>query len=330
MSKTMNKVLTSLVTCGLILTLGASITQAKTYVSIGTNPVGMAWYTKGAALAEVLRTEAPDIAVTVEATNGAVHNINLMAMGDIEMSITSAKEAADAYAGQGRYKAKLPILGLFATTEAYSHCVTAADSGIKGFADLKGKRIGVGVAGSSTRVDNQAIFEVLGMKFDDMDAFSETLPEAVEKMKNGQLEASLWFGVAPLPPLMDLAQSRDLLWFALSEEKTAELTKKYPYYYYSAIPANTYPNQPNPVPTVAQRYNMVVLADMDEDIAYQITKAAVENFDKLTAIYKGWGTASRENVLQSMTIPLHPGAIKYFREINLPGLDEYLAKYPNK
>ncbi len=314
----------------LTLTFGAQSALAKTYVSMGTNPVGMAWYTMGAALSEVLRTEAPDIAMTVEATNGAVHNVNLMAMGDIEMSLTSAKEAQDAYNGTGRYKAKLPILGLFATSVAYSQCVALADSEIKSFEDLKGKRIGVGVAGSSTRVDNQELLGISGMKFDDFDAFSETLPEAVEKMKNGQLEANMWFGVSPLAPLMDLAQSRDLTWFALSKEKAEELSKKYPYYYYSELPANTYPKQDKPVPTVAQRYSMVALAEMDEDIAYQITKATIENLDKLAAIYKGWGSASRDHVLQSMTIPLHPGAVKYFREINLPGLDEYMAKYPNK
>ncbi len=329
MTRKMNTLVKSLAMV-LALSFGAQSAVAKTYISMGTNPVGMAWYTMGAALTEVLRTEAPDIAMTVEATNGAVHNVNLMAMGDIEMALTSAKEAQDAYNGEGRYKAKLPILGLYAASVAYSQCVALADSGITSIEDLKGKRIGVGVGGSSTRVDNQELLAVSGMSVKDFDAFSETLPEAVEKMKNGQLEANMWFGVSPLAPLMDLAQSRDLTWFALSKEKAEELSKKYPYYYYSELPANTYPKQDKPIPTVAQRYNMVALAEMDEEVAYQITKASVENFDKLTAIYKGWGTANREQVLQSMTIPLHPGAIKYFREINLPGLDEYIAKYPNK
>lgn len=299
-------------------------------LSIGTNPVGMALYTMGAALSEVLRTDNPDIELSVEATNGGVHNLHLMADGDIEIGFTNPKEAMDAYAGKGRYKRGVPILGMFSSAVAYQQCPALADSHIGKVEEIRDKRIGVGPPGALSRVDTEVLLSAYGLTFKDFKAFSETLPEMVEKMKNGQLDATMWFGVSPLAPLMDLAQSRDIVWLGADAEALKPVIEKAPYYFLSELPADTYPHQPRPVPALAQRYLIVARADVPEELVYRITKAAFSHFDQLGAIYKGWAGCGPETALQSMTVPLHPGAARYFREINLPGLDAYLRKYPLK
>ena len=96
------------------------------------------------------------------------------------------------------------------------------------------------------------------------------------------------------------------------------------------MPAGTYTNQNENIPVLAQRYLVVALDSISEEAAYQITKAAVSNFKRLSTVYKGWSTCSVETVLQSMNIPLHPGAVRYYREINLPGLDDYIKTHPAK
>ena len=301
---------------------------ATHHISIGTNPVGMALYTMGAALSEVLRTDSPDIELTVEATNGGVHNLHLIASGDIEIGFTNPKEAMDAYAGKGRYKHKVPILGLFSSATAYQQCPVLADSHIRKVAEVRDRRVGVGPPGALSRVDTEVFLSAYGVTFKDFKAFSETLPEMIEKMKNGQLDVTMWFGVSPLAPLMDLAQSRDIVWLEADAETLKPVIDKAPYYFLSELPANTYPNQNRPIPALAQRYNIVARADLPEELVYRITKATFSNLEKLSAVYKGWADCGPGAALQSMTIPLHPGAVRYFREINLPGLDDYLKKYP--
>ena len=312
--------------CFAVCNGGAAL--ASRHISIGTNPVGMALYTMGAALSEVLRKDSPDIDLTIEATNGGVHNLHLMASGDIELGFTNPKEAMDAYAGEGRYKHKIPILGMFSSAVAYQQCPALADSHIRKVGEIRDKRIGVGPPGALSRVDTEVFLSAHGITFKDFKAFSETLPEMVEKMKNGQLDATMWFGVSPLAPLMDLAQSRDVVWLGADPETLKPVIEKAPYYFLSELPANTYPHQTKPVPALAQRYIIAVRADMPEELVYRITRAVFSNFGKLSTIYKGWSDCSPETALQSMTIPLHPGAVRYFREINLPGLDAYLGKYP--
>ncbi|WP_303236652.1 TAXI family TRAP transporter solute-binding subunit [uncultured Bilophila sp.] len=313
---------------GCCIACGGGAALAAHHISIGTNPVGMALYTMGAALSEVLRTDSPDIELTVEATNGGVHNLHLMASGDIEIGFTNPKEAMDAYAGVGRYKHKVPILGLFSSAIAYQQCPALADSHIRKVGEVRDKRIGVGPPGALSRVDTEVFLSAYGVTFKDFKAFSETLPEMVEKMKNGQLDATMWFGVSPLAPLMDLAQSRDIVWLEADAETLKPILEKAPYYFLSELPAGTYPKQNRPIPALAQRYDIVARADMPEELVYRITKATFSNLEKLGSIYKGWAHCGPETALQSMTIPLHPGAVRYFREINLPGLDDYLRKYP--
>ena len=299
---------------------------AARHVSIGTNPVGMALYTMGASMAEVLRKDAPDIQITVEATNGNLQNALLLAKGDIEIGFVSPKDILEAYTGTGRFKAKVPVLGLFSPVIAYQQNAALAGSGIRDIRDLRSKRVGIGPPGAQSRMDASLILPGYGMSFEDFKGFSETLPEMVEKMKNGQLDATLWFGVSPLGPLMDLEQARDLVWLPADPEAVQSVVEKYPYYFMSELPAGTYSKQDKAIPVLAQRYNLAVRADVPDDVVYAIVKSVFGNLKQLGGIYKGWQTCSPETALQSMTIPLHPGAIRYFKEINLPGLEEYLAR----
>lgn len=300
--------------------------QAAQHVSIGTNPVGMALYTMGASITEVLRKSAPDIALTVEATNGNLQNALLLAKGDIEIGFVSPKDIFEAYTGTGRFKTKVPVLGMFSPVLAYQQNAALASSGIKDMRGLRSKRVGIGPPGAQSRMDASLILPGYGMSFDDFKGFSETLPEMVEKMKNGQLDATLWFGVSPLGPLMDLEQARDVVWLPADPEAVKPIVEKYPYYFMSELPAGTYSKQDKAVPVLAQRYNLVARADVPEDVVYTIVKSVFSNLEQLRGIYKGWQSCSPETALQSMTIPLHPGAIRYFKEINLPGLEEYMAR----
>ena len=326
----MKKFFSVLVLAALLLSAAPQMAKAAQQISIGTNPVGMALYTMGASIAEVLRTTAPNMLVTVEATNGGVQNMLLLDKKEIEVGFTAPQEALEAREGVGRYKNKVPVYGLCSTAIAYQQSPALASSGIKDIRDLRGKRVGIGPPGSLTRFDNSVVLSGYGMAFDDMKGFPETLSEMVEKMKNGQLEATLWFGISPLGPFMDLEQARDLVWLSSDKEAMKPVIEKYPFYFFTELPARTYAKQDKPIPVLAQRFILVAHENLSEDVAYEIVKGIFSNLEQLRGIYRGWQTCGPETALQSMTLPLHPGAIKYFREIKLPGLDEHIKKTSGK
>ena len=301
--------------------------MAKEYISVGANPVGMALYTMGAGLSDVAHKHYPDIDITIEATNGGIHNLFLLANGDIEFAFTAPNAALDAYQGKGKYKGnKVPVLGMFSHQIAYQQIPALADSGIKSATDFPGNRIGVGPPGSLSRNDSLNYLSAYDITPNQFKAFSETLPEMAEKMKNGQLDATMWFGGIPLSPLMDLAQSRPLKWIGADEKKLATLIKKNPIYFITDLPAGTYVGQDNPVRSLAYRHSFVARADAPEELVYTLMKIVFDNLDYLGTIHRGWQMTSFDNALQSMSIPLHPGAIKYFREKGHPGVEAYIQK----
>jgi len=303
---------------------------AAQQVSIATNPVGMALFTLGASLSEVMKKSYPEIQLNVEATNGGIHDTLLLSKGEVEIGFSSAIEAADARNGVGRYTDKAPILGVFAPVIGMGQCPVLASSGISTVAGLKGKRVGVCPPGAMVRPITNAMLESEHMTNDDFSVFPETLGGLVEKMKNGQVDATLWFGVVPLGPMMDLAQSREVTWLPADAKAMQPVLDKYPHLFITELPAGTYPGQTKPVPAVAERYIVVAREEVSEDVVYKMVKCAYEHLDELRRMYGGWNDCTIGTALQSMSIPLHPGAIRYYREVKLPGLDEFLAKHPNK
>lgn len=326
----MQSLIKTLLTALLVLCATAPSVFAKEYISVGANPVGMALYTMGAGLSDVAHKQYPDIDITIEATKGGIHNLFLLGQGDIEFAFTAPNAARDAYDGKGKYEGKkIPVLGMFSHQIAFQQIPVLADSKINTPEDFKGLRIGIGPPGSLSRNDSMNFLSAYGMTPDNFKAFSETLPEMAEKMKNGQLDATMWFGGIPLSPLMDLAQSRALRWIEADEQKLADLLAKNPIYFLADLPAGIYPNQDKPIRSLAYRHSFVARADVPEELVYTLMKIVFENLDYLGTIHRGWKMTSFENALQSMSIPLHPGAIRYYKEKNHTGIEEYLRKTAN-
>lgn len=314
----------------LVLVMTAGAAMAKEYISVGANPVGMALYTMGAGLSDVAHKQYPDINITIEATKGGIHNLFLLRQGDIEFAFTAPNAAKDAYEGKGKFEGgKVPVLGMFSHQIAYQQVPVLGASDIATPGDFKGKRIGIGPPGSLSREDSMNFLSAYGITPDDFKAFSETLPEMAEKMKNGQLDATMWFGGIPLSPLMDLAQSRPLKWINADEGQLAKLIAENPIYFIADLPAGTYPNQSETIKSLAYRHSFVVRADADEELVYTLMKIVFDNLPHLAKIHRGWAMTSFDNALQSLSIPLHPGAIRYFREKGHPGIEEYMKIHKN-
>lgn len=298
------------------------------YVSIGANPVGMAWYSMAAGMAEVINKNVSGVKASAEATKGAVQNLHLLRDKQLEIAFAVPSLAYEAYRGIGKFEGKkTPILGMFANQIAYQQIFALKASGIRTPSDFKGKRIGIGPPGSATNVDAKKWLEAHGIKKEEITIFQETLPEMTEKMKNGQLDATFWFGGIPLAPIVDLSTSRELTWISPNESAAKKLLAEVPFYFITGLPGRTYKGQKTTVRTIAYRHIIVARSDMSEKLIYDITKVTFENLDYLGTVHKGWKVTSLKSALDSMAImPLHPGAVKYFKEVKISGLEEFLKR----
>jgi len=182
---------------------------------------------------------------------------------------------------------------------------------INSVADLKGKRVSVGSPGSGTEVNAQQILEAYGLTFDDLQLQRLSFADSAKAIQDGQLDAAFQTAGAPTAAITELAATTGVKIIPIDADKIASLIEKYPFYVETTIPGNTYQTVPDDVTTVSVRAILVVQSDLSEDLVYKATKALFENVDKLPAKKE---EIKLEGALQGVSLPVHPGAQKYYDE----------------
>ena len=236
----------------------------------------------------------------------------------------------EAYAATGPYEGGEPgkILSWMAIAPVGMHVIALEGGPINSLADLKGKRIGMGQPGGVSMLDANVLMEMVAGT--DFEAFRVRLGDMVDMLSDGNIDAALWNGSFPLPPVIKLSAQRDVKLIPISDEFYAELSAKYPPYFRLAIPGGTYEDVAEDTPTYGLANGLVISADVPEERVYDMTKAIFENLDDLAGVHPAFGRVNKETVLNGFGAPLHPGALKYYREINVPGIEEFVARVGEK
>lgn len=288
-------------------------------ITMGTAGVSGSNYPTGIAMSQLWNQNIPTIKAVAIATNGSPHNIDLLRTNDADVAMCRSLEAYRATRGEGTYPEKMPWLraltgGLFSDV---FQVVALKKSGIKSIADFKGKRIAVGPIGSGGEVDARETLAAYGLTYKDMKVSFVEYTQGIEMLDDGQVDGAilgLAMGAAGMTELL-LGNKTDMI--PITDAALANLKKVNPFYIRREIPANTYPNQPAAVPTVGTPPDIIIVrAEMDEALVYQMTKVLYENqasLNTVTALMRQFGPAL---VLadDQMLIPYHPGARKYFVE----------------
>jgi TRAP transporter TAXI family solute receptor len=301
------------VAAGLTLALSASAAQYVTILTGGTSGV---YYPLGVALSQVYAKALPDAKVSVQSTKASAENLNLIQAGRGELAFTLGDSLSDAWKGNAEAGFKSPLKKLRGVASIYPNyvqIVATADSGIKTLADLKGKRISVGAPKSGTELNARAILKAAGLSYSDFSKV-EYLPfgESVELMKNRQLDVTLQSAGLGVSSLRDLATSTKIVVVPIP----ADVVKKVndPAYQAATIPANTYEGQSQDVPSVTIKNALVTSESVSADTVYAMTKALFENLPTLVAAHNAAKAIKLEDAASGMPVPLHPGAIKYYKE----------------
>ena len=299
---------------------------ADDFFSIGSCPVGCTAYTWSAGIADVINKTVDGVEATAEETKGYVANINLLQDAEIEASMATSLSSYEAWAATGPYEGSEPgkILSWMSIAPVAMHIITLADGPINSVEDLKGKRIGMGQPGGVSMLDANAMMDMIAGE--DFEPFRVRLGDMVDMLSDGNIDAALWNGSFPLPPVIKLAAQRDLKLIPISDEFFAQISAAYPPYFRLSIPGDTYEDVADATPTYGLANGLVISADVSEDRVYEMTKAIFESLDDLAGVHPAFGRVSKETVLNGFGAPLHPGALKYYREIGVPGIEEFVTR----
>lgn len=309
------------VAAGLLITDGA-IAQQKT-MAIGTGGTGGVYYPLGGAIANVLSKSLPNTQATAEVTGGSVDNLKLIASGQSELGFSMADAALDAFNGQDKFKAKVPLQTLLVVYPNRMHVVTVEGAGIEKMSDLKGKRVSTGSPGSATEVMAFRVLEAAGLDKDkDMKRERLGVAESVNAIKDRKIDAFMWVGGVPTAAVTDLAATQGMKIKLIDHSDLVEkMNAKYGKLYSpSNIAKSIYPGMDKDNANT-EVWNIIVTGDkMSNEDAYNIVKTLVEKKADLVAVHKEAESFSLNNQIQERSpIPFHPGALKYFKEKGIGG-----------
>ena len=123
-----------------------------------------------------------------------------------------------------------------------------------------------------------------------------------------------------------MSAQRDVKLIPISDAFYADLNAKYPPYFRLTIPGGTYEDVVGETATYGLANGLVISADVSEERVYEMTKAIFENLDGLAGVHPAFGRVSKDTVLNGFGAPLHPGALRYYREISVPGIEDFVAR----
>ena len=191
--------------------------------------------------------------------------------------------------------------------------VAKADSGIKTVADLKGKKVSVGDSGSGVEFNAQQILGAYDITFEDIDKQNLSFQASADALKDGKIDAFFCTAGAPTVAITDLSTTTGIVLVEIDAEHLAALQSDYGFYAAYTVPAGTYNGIDIDVTTVAVKATFIVSNDLDEETVYQLTKAIYENKDEYS--HEKASEMSNEYAVSSISVPFHPGAERYFKEV---------------
>lgn len=290
----------------------------KKFLTLASGSPGGAYYPLGGGMAVAIQ-KTTDLRCAAESTGASVENSRLVGAKESDMGMVMGSIAYKATQGQDPFKEKLSLVSLFQMYPAPEHIVTVSGKGIRSVKDLKGKKVSIDVPGSGCAVMARAILEEYGFNLQkDLTIANLSQSESVQALKDGVVDAVFFNFAYPGSAVMDLAATRDILLIPIEPAMADQLVKKYPYYVKINIPAKTYPKADYDVLCLGDSNVLVANPSMGDEIAYKIVKAIFENVHKgqwaLVNVHPIAAQLTPQNAVNS-PIPLHPGALKYFKEV---------------
>jgi TRAP transporter TAXI family solute receptor len=273
---------------GLFLLVSLFFTSETLFINIGTGGTAGNYYPLGGAIAEILNSKVTGINATAVSTGGSVANINMLKDNSIQIGFIQNDVAYYAYNGieffaNSKYTEMKALCSLYPET---IQVITLKSKNIKTLADLKGKRVAVGAAGSGVEVNARQILTAVGLTYKDITVQYLSFAEAANGYRDGTCDVTFLTAGLPTAAVRDIASQKEIFVIPIPTKTADALIAKYPFYIKTTIPKDTYPNMKEDVSSLAVLAMLVARADMTDDLAYSIVKAIFENLDRLQVAHQ--------------------------------------------
>jgi len=274
------------------------------------------YYAFGSAVAQIL-SENSGFAISVQSTGASKANIELIDSGDVDVAIVQNDTMDYAWRGLESFNGtKYNTFSAMAAVYAeVCQVVAGASSGIKTVADLKGKTVSVGDAGSGTEINARHILDAYGITYSDITVQNLGVGPSADALRDNKIDAFFFTSGAPAAGITDLAASKDIVLVEIDDAHAAQLRNKYPSYTQYSIPAATYKGQNAAVKTVAIKATFIVSSKLSTDVVYNLTKALFEKKAQIEAAHAKGKELTLAYAVEGIPVPFHPGAEKYLKEV---------------
>ncbi|MCK2167429.1 MULTISPECIES: TAXI family TRAP transporter solute-binding subunit [Thalassospira] len=309
---------------GASLFAGQASAQENRFITIGTGGVTGVYYPTGGAICRLVNKDRKEhgIRCSVESTGGSSYNINTIRSGELDLGVAQSDVQYYALNGEKAFKDVGPFPELRAVFSIHPEpftIVARADSGIKTFDDLKGKRVNIGNPGSGSRDTMEIVMNAKGWTLDDFALASELKPaEQSQALCDNKIDAMLYVVGHPSGSIQEAVSSCDSVLVEVAGPEIDKLVADNPYYRVATIPGGMYRGNPEDVKTFGVGATFVSSTATDADVVYNVVKAVFENFDDFKKLHPAFAILKKEEMVKDgLSAPLHDGAVKYFKEAGL-------------
>lgn len=294
------------------------------FVTIGTGGVTGVYYPAGGAICRLVNKGKKEhgFRCTVESTGGSVYNINAITAGELEIGVVQSDWQYHAYNGTSKFQEKGPNENLRAVFSIHPEPFTVmarADSGIKDFQDLKGKRVNIGNPGSGQRSTMEVVMETMGWTTDDFKLASELkTAEQSKALCDNKIDATVTVVGHPSSIIKEAATSCDSVIVNVTGSEIDNLVEEFSYYRKATVPGGMYRGTDNDVQTFGMGATVVTSTKVSMNAIYTVVKAVFENFDDFKKLHPAFANLKKEEMVKDgLSAPLHGGAKIYYKEAGL-------------
>ena len=312
---------------GMALFMGAAPTTVKAetkFVTIGTGGVTGVYYPTGGSICRLVNKSRKEhgIRCSVESTAGSVYNLNTIAQGELDMGVAQSDWQYHAYHGTSKFEKQGPNKNLRAVFSVHPEpftVVARADSGIKDFMDLKGKRVNIGNPGSGQRGTMEVVMKALGWTKDSFKLASELKSaEQSKALCDNKVDAMVFTVGHPSGSIKEATTTCDSIIVPVTGKVIDKLVKDNDYYRTATIPGGMYRGTATDTKAFGVGATFVTSAKVPENVIYNVVKAVFENFDDFKKLHPAFKVLKKEEMIKDgLSAPLHMGAMKYYREAGL-------------
>ena len=284
-------------------------------MTMGTGGTAGTYYGYGGILGTQIKNSA-GITVNVVSTDGSKANILGINTGNYQLGTVQSDVMAYAWSGSRSFESEGAITSFRVIGGLYAEAVqlVTMNPEIKSVADLAGKKVSIGAAGSGVYFNAIDVLGAAGLAETDIQPQYQSFADSADALKDGKIDAAFIVAGAPTPAIQELCTTTSAYLVPIDGAVADKLMQDSPFYTTYKIPAGTYNGQTADVTTVTVKATLIVSTSASEEDVYAITKAIFDNADAITAAHAKGAELSLENATEGMTAPFHKGAAKYFAE----------------